>query len=170
MRDRKEKRIPVVMGCHRACLLDKQWSYPEDDRTSIGSEQVATVGQTPTAPATAEVGQQDCTHKYHMIAPAAGCDENEGVTDVDERDVETIADGERLAEEFTASSPERMRPREHFRRALVRANEIGTDCVVVTGDIIHVPSAANLEAVTCSRYIAHPALVFAWMCRVATTR
>ncbi|HSH79120.1 MAG TPA: hypothetical protein VLA19_11390 [Herpetosiphonaceae bacterium] len=85
VRDRKEERIPVVMRCHHACLLAKQWSYPEDDKTSIGSEQDATVGQTPTVPATGAVGQQDCTHQYRMIAPAARCDENEGGTDIRRR-------------------------------------------------------------------------------------
>lgn len=67
------------------------------------------------------------------------------LVEVDERDAETIASGMELRATFIANSPSGWSPRQHLQQALARANELEVDYVVLTGDIMHFPSAANLE-------------------------
>ncbi len=69
------------------------------------------------------------------------------LTEVDERDAEALERGQQARAHFQARSPEGVATREHFRRALARSEEIGADCIVLTGDIIHFPSFANVEAI-----------------------
>jgi predicted phosphodiesterase len=68
------------------------------------------------------------------------------MVEVDHRDAETIATGAVLREQFRSHSPGGQDPRLNLRQAIARANELAADYVVLTGDIVHYPSAANLEA------------------------
>jgi hypothetical protein len=65
--------------------------------------------------------------------------------EVDARDAETIATGAKLLETFSSYSPFGWNPRLHLQQAIARANELGVDYAVLTGDMMHFPSAANLE-------------------------
>ncbi len=69
------------------------------------------------------------------------------MAEADERDAEAIEVGTQLRERFRARSGENVAPRDNFRRALARSKELGADYVVMTGDIIHFPSLANVEAI-----------------------
>lgn len=67
------------------------------------------------------------------------------LVEVDDRDPEAIASGTELRENLMASSPSGWNPRQHLQQAIARANELDVDYVVLTGDMIHFPSAANLD-------------------------
>lgn len=67
------------------------------------------------------------------------------LVEVDHRDPETVAAGAKLRENFIANSPSGWNTRQHLQQAIARANELDVDYVVLTGDMIHFPSAANLE-------------------------
>jgi 3',5'-cyclic AMP phosphodiesterase CpdA len=68
------------------------------------------------------------------------------MVEVDARDAMAIEHGTRLRDQFQSHSPAGWDPRLHLREAIARANELGVDCAVLTGDIMHFPSAASLEA------------------------
>ncbi|NKB69976.1 MAG: hypothetical protein GKR89_23120 [Candidatus Latescibacteria bacterium] len=65
----------------------------------------------------------------------------------DQRDSEEAqADGERVLEIFQSRTPEGALPRQVFSQALARSNALGVDATVLTGDIIHFPAWAGIEA------------------------
>ena len=65
----------------------------------------------------------------------------------DERDPEARQSTEKYQEMFQALTPGRTPPFELFSRALERSKALGAECTVLTGDIIHFPSWAGLDAV-----------------------
>ena len=67
------------------------------------------------------------------------------LAEVDERDPVTFASMARPAESSRPRWPADWEPRRHLRAAIARANHIQVNYVVLTGDILHFPSAANLE-------------------------
>lgn len=64
----------------------------------------------------------------------------------DQRDADARADGERVQGIFQERTPEGALPRRVFVQALERSNALGVDATVLTGDIIHFPAWAGLEA------------------------
>ena len=64
----------------------------------------------------------------------------------DERDAQSRADGERVLGIFQERTPDGAPPRHIFAQALQQSNALGVDATVLTGDIIHFPAWAGLEA------------------------
>ena len=65
----------------------------------------------------------------------------------DERDPEAGEAVEKYQELFQQRTPGGVPATQVFREALARSNEIEADCTVLTGDIIHFPSLAGLDAI-----------------------
>lgn len=69
------------------------------------------------------------------------------VSEADERDPEAIPVAEHYRKSFLAQAHDGLPTLEHFRGTLDRyANEV--DAIVLTGDIMHFPSYANIDIVT----------------------
>ena len=69
------------------------------------------------------------------------------LTEVDARDPAIVDAAEQRRRTFEALSPGGIAPRTHFHQALARSRALTADAVILTGDIIDFPSAANLELV-----------------------
>ena len=75
------------------------------------------------------------------------------ISQADERDPEAIPVAERIRQQFQAQAQDGLPTLDHFRGTLARyANEV--DAIVLTGDIMHFPSYANIDTVSqeLSRY------------------
>ena len=84
------------------------------------------------------------------------------LAEVDERDPLTFASLARPAEPSAPRWPTDWEPRRHLRAALTYANHAQVDYVVLTGDILHFPSAANLE--TLEQELKALAAPYLYMC------
>ncbi len=65
----------------------------------------------------------------------------------DERDPEAREDADKYQALFQARTPGGVDPLQIFEQALERGKEAGAECTVLTGDIIHFPSLAGVEAI-----------------------
>jgi len=70
------------------------------------------------------------------------------MTEVDERDPEAMPAGKELGARFRTRSPEGLLPHAQFRSVLARARQSNAEYVVLTGDIMHFPSSANIETLS----------------------
>lgn len=68
------------------------------------------------------------------------------LANVDARDATNVPTGTKMHDHFTSLSPEGLDPNTNFQQTLALIRKYAVDYVILTGDIIHFPSAANLEA------------------------